>query len=222
MRKLGLVLALVVLVVSIPAMADQGDKIIRFGIVYVSPGGDYTETFEDELYFEQLTIEADGAIGPYVGFEFMVTDLIGIDATLLLTDHDVDGSMLEIFDGEVVFDEQMQIGTISSMPLLISAHFHVVRNSAIDFYVGPTIGYIFYGDLEFLSEFEESDTPIKDDFGFGVVAGIDVPFGSAGWNFSTAIRYIQSDAEIDESGIEGPDSIGLDPWMLHLGVGKRW
>ena len=143
MRKLGLVLALVVLVVSIPAMADQGDKIIRFGIVYVSPGGDYTETFEDELYFEQLTIEADGAIGPYVGFEFMVTDLIGIDATLLLTDHDVDGSMLEIFDGEVVFDEQMQIGTISSMPLLISAHFHVVQNDVLDFYVGPTIGYIF-------------------------------------------------------------------------------
>ena len=143
MRKLGLVLALVVLVAFIPVMADQGDKIIRFGVAYVSPGGELVETMESEFYFQRTTIEADGAIGPYVGFEFMVTDLIGIDATLLLTDHDVNSSYLELFEGEVVVDEQMQIGTISSMPLLISAHFHVVQNDVLDFYVGPTIGYIF-------------------------------------------------------------------------------
>jgi outer membrane protein W len=223
MRKLGLVLALVVLVASIPVMADQGDKIIRFGVAYVSPSGDYTETFDDGLFFEKFTIEADGAIGPYFGFEFMVTDLIGIDATLLFTDHDVDAGMLEIYDGEVVFDEQMKIGTITSMPLFFSVHFHVVQNSALDFYIGPTIGYIFYGDMEFLPEFEEGKIPIKDDFGYGLVTGIDVPFGGAGWNFSTALRYILSDAETDEDSLEGSDdSIGIDPLILHVGVGKRW
>ena len=76
--------------------------------------------------------------------------------------------------------------------------------------------------MEFLTELEEGDIPIKNDFGYGLVTGIDVPLGGGGWNFSTALRYIMSDAEIDESGAEGPDSIGIDPWMLHVGASKRW
>ncbi len=51
----------------------------------------------------------------------------------------------------MIFDEGMKIGTISSMPLFVSAHFHVVQKVAIDWYIGPTIGYIFYGGLDFIS-----------------------------------------------------------------------
>ncbi len=222
MRKLGLVLVLVALIAAIPAMADQGDKIIRFGIAYVSPSGDYHDSYTDGPYFEEWKVEADAAIGPYFGFEFMLTDLIGIDGTVLYTDHDINERYLETFEGEVVFDECMEIGSISTMPIFISAHFHVIQKDAIDWYVGPSIAYIFNGDLDFNPEFETGSIPIKNEFGYGFVTGIDVPFGAGGWNFSTALRYIMSDAEAEDN--MGPDgeAIGIDPLILHVGVGKRW
>jgi outer membrane protein W len=221
MRKVSLALAVLVLVASIPAMAGQGDKIIRFGAAWSSPTGDFVDTFESVDYREVATLEADSAIGPFFGFEFMVSDLIGIDGTIIYTTHDIDSDFFVEEGGEVVFDDCMTIGDVSVMPLFVSAHFHVVQNDLLDYYIGPTIGYVMYGDLKLIPEFEEDDVPLKDDFGIGVVTGIDVPFGSGGWNFVTALRYIKTAAEIDEPEVTGIE-IDIDPWILQVGVGKRW
>jgi outer membrane protein W len=220
MRKLGLVLALAMLIAVIPAMADAGDKIIRFGAAYSSPTGDYKEIYQDELLYEELSLEADAALGPYFGFEFMATDLLGIDFTLIHTDHDVDACMYVVYDGMVEVDEHMTIATITTMPLFISAHFHVVQKSAFDWYVGPTVGYVFFGDLDFVSEFEEPSVSVDDEFGYGFVTGMDFPIGGGGWNFSTALRYVFFDAS--PSDLDLDEALGVDPWIVHVGASKRW
>jgi outer membrane protein W len=219
MRKISLVLALVVMVAALPALAAQGDKIIRFGASYATPTGDWSMIEEGEGVTLTGTLEADSAIGPFFGFEFMVSDLIGIDATISMTDHDIDSDFVVVEDGEVVFDEMMTIGDVSMTPLFISAHFHVVQREAFDFYVGPTIGYVMYGDLDLVPEFEEDDVALDDDFGIGAVAGLDVGFGSAGWSFSTALRYIKTGAQIDE---EGAPEVDIDPLIIQVGVAKKW
>ena len=63
MRKIGLAVALVVLVASLPALAAQGDKIVRFGAAYVSPTGDLSMIQEEDLLVMRETIEADAAVG---------------------------------------------------------------------------------------------------------------------------------------------------------------
>jgi outer membrane protein W len=222
MRKVSLALVILVMVASLPALAAQGDKIIRFGAVHISPTGDLTEIYDEPPYLETDTLEVDSALGGFFGFETMVTDLIGIDGTLLYGSHDVDVSIVELFDGEVVFDEHGTIGDISVMPLLISAHFHFAQRDKYDFYAGPTIGYVMLGDLEVVPDFEEADIPVKDDFGFGAVIGMDVPMGTGGWNFVWSARYLKFGAEVDEVDIKGPDTIDIDPWMILVGAGKRW
>jgi outer membrane protein W len=219
MRKISLILALIALVAALPALADQGDMIIRFGTLYASPTGDWSISEEGEGVRETGTIEATGTLGAFFGFEYMVSDMIGIDATISYTDHDVDSDYLVVEDGEVVFDDSMTIGDVSVTPLFVSAHFHVVQRDAFDFYVGPTVGYVMYGDLKLVPEFDEDDVSIKNDLGYGVVTGIDVPFGGGGWNFSTALKYVKTGAEIDESG--APE-IDIDPLIIQVGVAKRW
>ncbi len=219
MRKLGMVLAMVVLIAVIPAMADQGEKIIRFGAAFSIPTGDLTRTYDADPLFTKLTMEAGSAIGPYVDFEFMLTDRIGIDATVLFTDHDFDYSYLQTYDGEVLEDQHYQVGTVSSLPLLISGHFHIVQTNDTDWYFGPTAGYIFYGDVEYLPEYLGSVIPLENDFCYGLVAGLDKPLGAGSWIFSTAIRYVLSDAQIE---VGNREKIGFDPLISHAGFGKRW
>jgi outer membrane protein W len=207
------------LIAAIPAMADAGDKIIRFGVVYSSPTGEYTEIYEDFLTYEEITLEADAAIGPYFGFEFMVTDLIGLDGTIFYTDHDMDYCYFYMYDGMVEDDFSGTLGSFTTMPLFFSAHFHVAQNPAIDYYLGPTVGYVFFGDLEFDPEEGGGSVGIDDEFAYGVVTGIDVPVGGGAWSFSAALRYLWFDAGPDEIGSE---KIGFDPWILQVGASKRW
>jgi outer membrane protein W len=222
MRKLFSVFALLVLVASIPALAAQGDMILRFGTAYVSPTGDYSESYEEGSYTGWYKEEADAALGGFVGFEYMFTDLFGLDATLLYSNHDADYSWVDMIDGEVDDSESGTYGDISFMPFFVGANFHVVQNDAIDFYVGPFVAYVMYGDVDSVDG-PEFDACIKNDLGYGVVAGLDVPFGSGGWMFSTAIRYMKTGAESDED----PEffdnyTVDVDPVILQVGVGVKW
>jgi len=80
-----------------------------------------------------------------------------------------------------------------------------------------------YGDLDAVDD-PEFDICIKDDFGYGAVVGSDIGFGSAGWNFSWVLRYMKSGAETDEDPeLFGPNiTLDVDPWIVQVGVGKKW
>ena len=82
-RQRHLALGLLVMIASAPVLAGEGDMILRFGAAYVSPTGDYAQPYDIEGWVGVLTEEADASLGGFVGFEYMVSDRVGIDATLL-------------------------------------------------------------------------------------------------------------------------------------------
>jgi outer membrane protein W len=259
MKKLALLVIpiLVIFLMSSAAWADAGDRIFRFGLKYVSPTGDLKETETDR---ERVTIdpngwldftftgeiEPDSALGFGIGFEYMFTDLIGIDVTLDYSNHDVDTTL----GGTVVFtpDDPLlppetaslvgsQQGEIDLTPLTVGVNFHVFKSDAVDFYLGPFVGYVFYGDFELkggtasfqipsLPAFQESFTSgtisIEDDFAFGAVVGADIPFGGQGWMFSGALKYFKTKAEIDEPGAGNAAELDVDPWEIFVGLGYKW
>jgi outer membrane protein W len=220
MKKIALAVGLIALVSAVPALAGQGDKIIRFGGAYVSPTGDYVEEIDSDGVVGDLTIEADSAFGGFFGFEYMFTDLFGLDATLLYANHDIDGTLDVDSDG-VPFYEKATLAEVSNMPLFISGHFHFMQDGPVDLYAGPTLAYVMYGDLEFkpIAD-EEEDIPLEDDFGFGAVFGVDVPFGTDNnWMFNSKIRYIRTGAETDEVDSV---TVDIDPWIIEIGVGVKF
>ncbi len=263
MRKPVLIVIsiLVTFWVSSSALADAGDKIFRFGLKYISPTGDLTWqdsssqdfnidgsmfTFE---FSEQGKAEADSTIGLGIGFEYMATDLIGIDTNLNYSKHDFD----ETISGSVTItpwigdppvpdpgsSETGQLiatrsGEISMIPLTIGMNFHIFQSDSVDFYLGPLVGYVFYSDLEtdagstefitasyvFPVSWESEKISIKDDFAYGAVLGIDTPFGSGEWNFSAAAKYLKTKAEVDEA--YSSEEIDIDPWVIQIGFGYRF
>jgi outer membrane protein W len=214
LRKCSLALGLIVLAASTPLLAGDGDMIFRFGAAYVSPTGDFSKIQTDEPPLIGVGVfEADSALGAFAGFEYMFNDLVGLDATILSASHDFEDSYTETVDGEIVY-ENFSSEKATVTPLLLSAHFHFLRKETLDFYAGPTVGYVMYGDVY--------HRPMKHDFGYGAVAGIDVPFGAGKWMFSSAVRYIKTTAETDAAELVDYLDIDVDPVIVQVGVGVKF
>lgn len=200
MKKLTIILiSLLMFMISSLVWSEPEDHKIRFGLQYISPMGDLTT--------EGVKFEAQSDIGFSFGYEYMATDLVGIDANLSYSEHDVDASYMGL---------TLTVADATMTPLTVGVNFHVVSNENLDFYLGPFAAYVMYGDLK--SKIPGiGDASIDDDFGFGAVLGIDVPFGSKGWMFSSALKYLQTSAEP-----EGDEALDIDPLVIQLGVGYKF
>ncbi len=267
MKKSIVVAAVLIalMIASSLAFAEAGKSKIRFGLQYVSPTGDLKESgFEAGPWVYTVydpdgepfdvsvsdidyiaTTEADSALGLFFGYEYMVTDMIGIDANLAYSKHDIEhrDEVYGIFDVEGVTGDFSEISTlegdISMMPITVGVNFHVMQKEKVDLYLGPFLGYVMYGDIKWnkvtaqfsltpddplldplagsFTESASGKTKIKSDFGFGAVVGIDVPFGSGGWMFSSSLKYLSTKAKSDEEYWDA--EIDMNPWILSIGVG---
>jgi outer membrane protein W len=184
------------------AWADKGDMRIQFGAASSSPTDDLSEPGE--------TVELDSAVGFQASFEYMATDLIGVEPRISSTGHDVtvEGSGVPEFD----------LGEIDLLALTANVNFHLRRGAKIDLFVGPTIGYAFWDDLE--SEIFATSFPADDEFIYGVNFGLDMPFGEQRWGFSAGLNYLLTDVSLEGSAVE-PD-LGVDPMQLNVGVSYRF
>lgn len=224
-----LILVAAGLLVAGAAQARE-DYILRFAGASVNPTGDLrvdesevvplgdgTTLFADG----NLSVEPDNAFGFCVDVERRVNDLMGISLTLMQTDHDLDAAATEtvrIVDdatGAVLFQvtDSMSVSAGSEMtPLLVGTNFHFGPNEKVDLYAGPFVGWIWYDDINLAGE----RISIDNDWTYGAVVGVDVPFGESKLSFSGAFRYMIATATPDEPD---PVDLELDPWIAMVGVG---
>lgn len=210
MRKKGFaVAALVSLFVSgfvFQAWAEKGDMRIQFGIQAITPTDDLKEI--DELTQEAQTTEIDEAVGFQAAFEYMVTNLIGVEPTIGFSTHDVEVEQTGV--------PELQLGEIDLMALSANLNFHFLRESRVDLYAGPTVGYALWGDLE--SDVFQMDFSTDDEFIYGVNLGLDVPFGDSSWEFAAAFGLLFTDVSVEGS----PSDIGMDPMVLKIGASYKF
>ena len=178
-----------------PVAAESGDKQLRFGLLYSSPTDDFTEG--------DLTTELDSALGFLVGFEFHVTDMIGIEPTLSSTSFDL--SVVEP-------GFPTENGDTDLMALAVNVNFHFEQDSGLDLFVGPMVGYAFWDDIN-LDDFPEA-IPTDDEFMFGLNGGLDYPLGDSDWSFNVGLSYLFLDLTPEDSPVE----LGVSPFQLRVGV----
>jgi len=189
---------LVLALAGLPASADDAWR-IRFGLLYNSPNGDYSESGQ--------TAELDDATGFFASVEFPLTEAFGIEPGLGYAKHDITVS-------ESGFPN-LDFGDTTWTALTVNGNFHLMRESKFDLYVGPTVGYVFWDSIS--TDVFPDDVPTDDDFAIGANVGIDLPFGDSPWAFSGALRYLMADL-----GIAGGDDIGVDPIQLKVGLSYKF
>jgi outer membrane protein W len=231
----GSMCALLVIGGGVAVRAADRDNVVRFGIVWISPTGDLTtdgffvEPVDEETRIEfqgDLTMEPDDAVGAAISYERRFTDLLGLEVGFFGAQHDISGRLAgtlqlirnadNVILDELAFDETDTIGDIMVTPWTAGVNFHLTPAKPVDLYLGPYLAYVFYGDLDI----EGEKIPIEDEFTFGVVVGIDVPFHDSRWTFNASGRYLHTQAQLSESG---PDStMDVDPYVLQAGLGFRF
>jgi outer membrane protein W len=195
----GLV-TLLILGFASPVCAEKGDMLVRFGVLYSTP--------TDDLVDGDQTTELDAAFGFQASFEYLITDLMGIEPAITTGKHDVTVK-------ESGFPD-LDIGEIGLFTLTANLNFHLLRESKIDLLLGPTIGFATWGDLK-TTEFPE-DFPVDDEFIYGVNVGLDVPFGEGKWGFSGALNYLLAGATLEGSSEE----IGVNPLQVKVGISYKF
>lgn len=208
--------------IALPAVAKNGQWHLRAQAAWVYPDLDWQMSPEPG---ELVTVDADDTWGLGISGEYQVSELLGVELGILRTSPDV----------RIVSEEQslgLSLSATDSLtmtPLSIGLNFHLTSARRFDFYLGPFLAYVLYGDLEWrVNETvvvggvpivldETLRTSVANDLAYGAVAGVDIPLGPEGWCFSGAVKYLAT--ELDATNPDGDsENLSLDPLLVLVGV----
>lgn len=206
--------------------------------------GQWVTTSEDAFS------ELDDGPGVYLGLERRLSDRWGVE-------FGVGWNQLEGSDSQSIdffgFQFESRFETeVEWLPVSVAGNFHLTPQSDFDLYVAGRVGWAFFRDVQFRSEFSITDLGFGSDLGlvvepgpqtinfqsedaffYGVRLGFDRPFGRSGWAFSATVDWTVLELEYDPGAVlpRDPDGfpatippvgVDLDPVTLGVGVSKRF
>jgi outer membrane protein W len=178
MKKVLWICLVLAVAVSQPGVSkiEAGDKIVRFGPLFVEPTGESrTEIRVQEVIDTPEmgvgSLDADGhadlrpasAVGFSLGYEYLMTDRLGLAFEVGRSSHDIDvdwggEATFTPLQGEPLAPVQEEAQTrpilghqkadLTMSRVLLGFHWHLLRRRCCDLYLGPRVGYISYGDMK--------------------------------------------------------------------------
>ena len=195
MRILKVVVVAALLSLVPAAFAADQKNIVRGGLFYSHPTGDFSEA--------GARFEPDNAIGVQGSYERKLSDLIGINFLAGYVNYDVD---VKVGGFSAKFAEQ------PALPLSANLLFHPIRNKNVDWYIGPGVSYVQYDDADVESRFGGGKVKSSNDTALGVQTGLDIKFGDGVWGLNLDLQYIRTSA----------DDLDVDPINFGVGVAIRF
>lgn len=158
----------------------------------------------------RLTLDRGEGLG--VSLERHFNPRIGLEASVMVAQ--LDSSLF--FD--LGNDWEEDSADVDMLAFMIGPNFHLTPDKRVDFYIGPFIGLVDFGDAIYrvLGETKRRDFDNEDVIGLQL--GLDVPFGKKGWAFHVGARYMDLSTEIEE---EGPE-LSLDPIVATVGFAYKF
>ena len=125
---------------------------------------------------------------------------------------------------------QRGLGTVNLLPPTLTAQWHFNPDEIFDPYVGAGASYIRALDNGATANTTVGDFPIKtsrNSFWPALQAGLDINV-KRGWlvNFDVKKIWFNKDIELNApvlaAGFKKVDEIGVHPWILSIGLGKKF
>lgn len=106
------------------------------------------------------------------------------------------------------------LGTADFNPISATLQLHLPL-PLLDLYVGPTVSYVNWGDLEVSGTSIKQKVDAKLGYGFSV--GADLPLGHT-LALTSGARWLKLDA----GGAAALSTVAIDPLITHLGLALRF
>jgi outer membrane protein W len=185
---------------------------IKTGVVLV----DADEPFSvDRPSGGQVSAGGNAELGVALAVEYQWSELIGIEVGIAYAkspdvDDNVNGNNDEIGEGPGFF------------PLSTGVNFHLASSENIDFYIGPRIAYVMFGDFDLDIDGQNTEFEVDDEFAWGATMGLNYRFGDSRWSLLAEATYLDVDMTISDEGVANPTTSSFDPLMVNLGLSYRF
>jgi outer membrane protein len=237
MKKSLLVLALAAAFAPALAQAEAGDIVVRLRATHVAPdesselGAQTDATYgagTAALLYGNAAAELQVGSNtiPEIDFSYYITKNIAAELILAVgTRHDVNVSSAGLVNPN--------LGSVNLLPPTLTAQWHFMPDTMIDPYVGAGVAYVLGMDRSLTAQVGAAGLPIRIDrhaFGGVFQAGVDVNLQDK-WlvNFDVKKLWFNTDVELDTTGALGTtagfqkiDSLDVDPWVVSIGIGKKF
>ncbi len=232
MKKTLLAAALATAFLPNFAFAEEGDWVVRLRAVNVSPNessklGQTVNKNVAPVMTPSADLKVDDNVIPELDISYYITKNIAAELILALgTKHDVKISG----DSAGVIGDQ-NLGEVNLLPPTLTLQWHFRPDQTFDPYIGAGVNYTHMLDrnLKFKSGATAGDKIKIDSDSWGLVAqaGFDINLKD-GWMINADVKYVQIDTDVKMKGpVTGGnwtkiDSLDIDPWVIGIGIGKRF
>ena len=229
MKKSLLVLAVVTAFAPMLAQAEAGDFVVRLRATHISPdessslGATTTANLSgataDALYGSRTAeLRVDSNTIPEIDFSYYITKNIAAELILAVgTRHDVKTT------GDAA--HHPDLGSVNLLPPTLTAQWHFNPDQAFDPYVGAGASYVRAMDNSLSWNGAVPIRISRNSFGPAIQAGFDYNLPGR-WLINMDIKKIWFDTKV-EANASGTtwtkiDQLGIDPWVVSVGFGKKF
>ncbi|HHQ43090.1 MAG TPA: OmpW family protein [Chromatiales bacterium] len=201
--------AALLLAVSAAAHA-AGPWFVRFGITHIAPNDD---SDRPPLLAAGSKVSVEGDTGLSVAIGRFLTEHVAVEVLGALPfEHDIKGA------GSIA-----SLGTVATakqLPPTVTLQYHFSPQAAFSPYVGLGLNYTFFFDIETKGALAGTSLDLDSSWGAALQLGAD--FRLAGdWLGNVDVRWIDIDTEASGSAT-GTFDVQIDPWVVTVGVGRRF
>ena len=186
----------------------QGDWLINTRVSVVAPeAGDPIVTAAGGA--TGLSAEVTNDIMPTLGIAYFLSDNVAVELVLGTTKHTVKAQSAT---GSTKVHETWVL------PPVVSVQYHPAPGARVSPYAGVGVNYMLFYSGKDKNGF---DVDLDSGFGLSVGGGVDVALHGP-WSLNGDVKkvFFKTDAKINNGALKA--DVDLDPWVVSLGVGRKF
>jgi outer membrane protein len=156
-----------------------------------------------------LNVDVGDSIMPTLGFTYFLTDHFAVEAILGTTQHEIraKGGSTDVAVHETWV-----------LPPVVTLQYRPLTEGRVSPYVGAGVNYMLFYSGKDKNGFT---VDLDDGFGYALQAGADIGLQGP-WSLNVDVKKIwfETDASVNDGALRS--DVALDPWVVSLGVSRRF
>ncbi len=156
-----------------------------------------------------LKVDVGDSVMPTLGFTYFLTDHVAVEAILGTTKHDIRAQG----PGTDALVHETWV-----LPPVVTVQYRPLTSGRISPYVGAGVNYMLFYSGKDKNGFT---VDLDNGFGYALQAGADIGIQGP-WSLNVDVKkvWFNTDANINDGALKS--DVDLDPWVVSVGVGRKF
>ncbi|MDO1560002.1 OmpW family outer membrane protein [Brevundimonas sp. 2R-24] len=156
-----------------------------------------------------LNVDVGDDVMPTLGFTYFVTDHVAVEAILGTTRHEIraQGGATDV-----------KVHETWVLPPVVTVQYRPLTEGRVSPYVGAGVNaMIFYGG----DDANGFTVDLDNGIGYALQAGADIGLRGP-WSLNLDVKKVWFDTDASINGGALRSDVNLDPWVVSIGLGRRF